>query len=125
MLTHIKYGQKYWHGIIFGSWRNQACIANFNPPTLFYCIKRSRCLNLLEHVLFFKHVLSMSFTSILRLKNANHFTKDVSLPWQLICFPPVMLLFPSAYASLVFDSSRLHCPINSVHMSLNKFPFVK
>ena len=90
---------------------------NFNPPT-FFIVKKSRRLKLLEYILFFKHVLSMSFT---RLKNTNHFTKDVSLPWQLIHFP-LVALFPSAYASLVFDSSCLHCrssPMNSVHMSLN------
>ena len=26
----VPYGLKYWRGIIFGGWRNEACV--FNPP---------------------------------------------------------------------------------------------
>ena len=29
LCINILYGRKYWHGIIFGGWRNEACVAKF------------------------------------------------------------------------------------------------
>ena len=58
-------------------------LPNFNPPKLFYCIKKSRRLNLLMHSFVNSTFLNtMTLHKFLRLKNANHYIKDVSLPYQ-------------------------------------------
>ena len=98
---------------------------NFNPQTLFYCIKKSRCLNLLEHVLLSKHVINLvcyqwwyiwySLPFVVKGCRQQKCFVAHGLQWQSICFPPI------AYASLVSDSSCLHCrssPINNM-VSMN------
>ena len=38
---NVPYGRKYWRGIIFGGWQNQARIVKILIRQQFYCIKMS------------------------------------------------------------------------------------